>query len=236
MKNLPKESTTNPNWLRMKFRNNKVWVALSQDGKALVREGKVLIKYQLNQDYEYWVKENDVHDLDGKEVAAGEKSKAAKPAKKAKTPALNEESIPDPEKDPGNTVFVYTDGASSGNPGPAGIGVVLKCKDLHKEISQYIGEATNNIAELEAIRTGLLAIKNTGLPIRVFTDSSYALGVLSKGWKPKKNQDLIESIMELKKKFKDLKFIKVKGHSGHPENEAADRLATSAIKQVNSER
>jgi ribonuclease HI len=138
--------------------------------------------------------------------------------------------MPESGEDPGNAVFVYTDGAASGNPGPAGIGIVLQCKDLRKEISQYIGRATNNMAELEAIRTGLLAIKNPSLPIRVFTDSSYAIGVLSKGWKPKKNQDLIESIMDLKKKFRDLKFIKVKGHSGHPENETADQLATSAIK------
>ncbi|MGD9211199.1 MAG: hypothetical protein PVI90_10505, partial [Desulfobacteraceae bacterium] len=76
---------------------------------------------------------------------------------------------------------------------------------------------------------GLSEVKNRSLPVRVFTDSSYALGLLSKGWKPKKNQELVSQIRRLMKDFADLHFIKVKGHAGHPENECADHLATSAI-------
>ncbi|MEA3417444.1 MAG: RNase H family protein, partial [Thermodesulfobacteriota bacterium] len=52
-----------------------------------------------------------------------------------------------------NTISIYTDGASSGNPGPSGIGILLRFKDHEKEISRNIGTATNNIAELEAIKT-----------------------------------------------------------------------------------
>ena len=103
-----------------------------------------------------------------------------------------------------------------------------------KEISKYIGIATNNIAELEAIRTGLLEIKNTDLPVRLFTDSSYAYGVLVQGWKAKKNQEIIGSIINIISKFNDLKIIKVKGHGGIEGNERADFLATSAIKKAES--
>ena len=98
-------------------------------------------------------------------------------------------------------------------------------------MSKYIGIATNNIAELEAIRMGLLAVKNTNLPVRVFTDSKYAYGVLVQGWKPKKNQEIIASIKKIILKFEDLKFIKVKGHVGIEGNERADVLATAAIKK-----
>ena len=135
-----------------------------------------------------------------------------------------------------DSVCIYTDGASSGNPGPSGIGIVLRFGKLEKEISKYIGIATNNIAELEAIRTGLLAIKSTKLPVRIFTDSRYAYGVLTLGWKARKNQGIINSIKNTLLKFNDLKFIKVKGHAGHEENERADFLATSAIKKTGDSR
>jgi ribonuclease HI len=131
---------------------------------------------------------------------------------------------------PDNTVFIHTDGASSGNPGPSGIGVVLCYGDHKKEISRYIGIATNNIAELEAIRTGLSSLKHRALPVRVFTDSSYALGVLSKGWKASKNQELVAQTKTLMAEFNDLKLIKIKGHAGHEGNEKADQLAVAAIK------
>jgi ribonuclease HI len=137
----------------------------------------------------------------------------------------------DPHGNAAQTIHLYTDGASSGNPGPAGIGIFLRYGIHEKEISQYIGMATNNIAELEAIRVGLSEIKNRALPVRVYTDSSYALGLLTRGWKPKKNQDLVKSIQKLMKTFRDLRFIKVRGHSGNEGNTRADRLATGAVKE-----
>ena len=100
-----------------------------------------------------------------------------------------------------------------------------------QEISEFIGNATNNIAELKAIEAGLSALKSRDIPVRLFTDSKYALGLLTLNWKPKKNRQLVESIKKKMRGFKDLKLFKVKGHSGHPENERADYLATSAIKK-----
>jgi ribonuclease HI len=128
-------------------------------------------------------------------------------------------------------ICLFTDGASSGNPGPSGIGVLLRYGEHEKEISEYIGNATNNIAELKAIEAGLSALKNTDISVRLFTDSKYAYGLLVLNWKARKNQELVESIQKIMDRFKDLKIIKVKGHSGHPGNERADYLATSAVKQ-----
>jgi ribonuclease HI len=76
-------------------------------------------------------------------------------------------------------IHVFTDGACSGNPGPAGVGVVLYYNEHKKEISKFIGNATNNIAELTAIKIGLEAIKSTyrNLPVIIYTDSAYSLKI-----------------------------------------------------------
>jgi ribonuclease HI len=215
-------------WIRMRFKQNKVWVAVDPDGKILVNNGKALIKYQKEQDYEYRVREADLLSLD---TEPGEST--AKPRRKPKEirkttgPSMGP---PDP-KDPADCICIYTDGASSGNPGPSGIGVLLRYRGHEKEISRNIGLGTNNIAELEAIRTGLMEVKNPDLPVKVYTDSGYAYGLLTLGWKAKKNMELVSDIRNLMKRFKNLTFIKVKGHSGIEGNERADKLATSAILQ-----
>jgi ribonuclease HI len=219
---MPEVDKKETGWKRMQFKKNKVWVATDGSKKLLVKNGKVLIKYQLKQDYEYWVHEQNVGPID---TELSKTSVKKKPAQKRKGKAKPfKEPIPD------DTVCIFTDGASSGNPGPSGVGVLLKYGEHEKEISKYIGIATNNIAELEAIKTGLLELKKTDTPVRIFTDSSYAYGLLALGWKAKKNQKLVNAIRETISKFKDLKLIKVKGHAGHAENERADFLATSAIK------
>lgn len=125
---------------------------------------------------------------------------------------------------------MYTDGACSGNPGPAGIGVVLLYKGTKKEISLYIGEATNNIAELTAIKVGLESFKRTDVGIDIYTDSQYAIGVLTQNWKAKSNIELIKSIKDLFPKFKLIRMIHVRGHNGDEYNELVDKLAVAAIK------
>ena len=218
-------------WQRMRFKQNKVWMAVDARGKPVVKEGKLLIKYQLEQDYEYWVKEGSVTPLESDAAQtrrrSGRTRRSVSSGSKTpkKTNAVYEESLAD-------KICIFTDGASSGNPGPSGIGVVLHYGDHEKEISEYIGNATNNIAELKAIEAGLSALKSRDIPVRMFTDSNYAYGLLTQNWKPKKNQQLVDRIKKKINNFKDIKIIKVKGHSGHPENERADYLATSAIKKA----
>lgn len=223
-------------WKRMLFKGNKVWLATNQDGKPILKSGKVLIKYQLDQDYEYWVHEKGVMPVNSLQSEKSEKKKLKKNRPLKKSPArldakTEHKTVFDTKTVSDNTIFIYTDGASSGNPGPSGIGVLLRFKDHEKEISRNIGEATNNIAELEAIKISLLELKHYDYPVRLFTDSSYAYGVLTLGWKARKNKGLINSIKKLISKFRDLQLIKVKGHDGFDGNEKADFLATSAIKR-----
>jgi ribonuclease HI len=129
----------------------------------------------------------------------------------------------------GDHVIAYTDGACSGNPGPAGLGVVLVHDSEQRELSEYLGVGTNNVAELTAILRALEAHIGSPLPLVVHTDSQYAIGVLSKGWKPKVNQALIESIKERMREVKQLKLVYVPGHAGVPLNERADQLARAAV-------
>jgi len=227
----------NINWKRMVFKKNKVWLATDQDQKPVTKNGKVLIRYQIDQDYEYWVLSKNITPIDS--LQKTEKTEKGKKSTQKSSKQKDPKTISDTgvliETSCDNAINIYTDGASSGNPGPSGIGVVLCFGKHEKEISRYIGITTNNMAELEAIRSGLMAVKNSNLPVRVFTDSRYAYGVLTQGWKAKKNQDIIESIKKILSKFNDLKFIKVKGHAGIEGNERADFLATSAIKKAKIE-
>jgi len=216
-------------WKRMSFKGNKVWAQTDIKKDLLIESGLVLIKYNLKQDYEYRVKPESLEPED-KAVPAKKKSVSSRSPQNSQPnkPSAKQNSETD---FPDNCIKIYTDGASSGNPGPSGIGILFLYGENKKEISEYIGRATNNIAELTAIKRALEELKRKDLPIRIFTDSSYSIGLLTKNWKPKTNQTLIYKIRTLMNKFCDLAFIKVKGHSGVKENEVADFLATSAIKK-----
>jgi ribonuclease HI len=226
------------NWKRMRFKGNKVWMAVDGEDRPQLENGRALIKYQLDQPHQYRVHPDNIHSLDDeppetKTAARAPGKKSGAPVRKRPPASSHIEAsadIPDALKQ--NAIFIYTDGACSGNPGPAGVGVVMCYKGQRKEISRFIGMATNNIAELEAIKTGLEAVKNRSLPVVLFSDSSYSLGLLTKGWKAKQNKELVEKVRELVKTFNHLKMIKIKGHAGHPENERADRLAVAAIKNA----
>src|SRR5690554_2254429 len=126
-------------------------------------------------------------------------------------------------------IEVYTDGACSGNPGPCGYGLLIRQGSDYREISEYLGVGTNNIAELTAIGVALAMIEDKSTPLRIYTDSTYAIGVLTKNWKAKANTSLIMGIRARISEFEDLALIKVKGHAGHPLNERADTLATSSL-------
>ena len=128
----------------------------------------------------------------------------------------------------GSAVEIWTDGACSGNPGPMGIGVVVIDGAARREKGEYLGVGTNNIAELTAIARGIDLAGDAGRRMRVYTDSSYAIGVLSKGWKAKANQELIAKLRRQLAPL-DVEFVKVAGHAGVPENERCDELAREAV-------
>ena len=136
-------------------------------------------------------------------------------------------------------VTIYTDGASSGNPGPGGLGVVMKAGGHQKEISEGFRKTTNNRMELLAVIRGLEALKKPNLDVLVVSDSKYVVDTVSKGWlwnwlktgfKGKKNEDLWQRYAQLHRVFKP-KFKWIKGHAGHPENERCDELAVIAAKR-----
>jgi ribonuclease HI len=131
-------------------------------------------------------------------------------------------------------IFIYTDGASQGNPGPAGVGIVMRYGDHYKLISEYIGEATSNFAELMAVKLALERIKDRSVPVRICVDSDYVCGVLAKGWKARANVELVFEIKQLLKKFRQVEFINLRGHSGIEDNETADSLAYQAIRRRRS--
>lgn len=124
-------------------------------------------------------------------------------------------------------IHLYTDGASSGNPGPGGWGVVLKCAGLRKELSGGFAVTTNNRMELLAVIMGLEAIKWPGAEVEVWSDSQYVVNTLTQGWKRKKNLDLWTRYDTVASGFR-ITFHWLKGHAGHPENERCDELAVEA--------
>lgn len=129
-------------------------------------------------------------------------------------------------------IFLYTDGASSGNPGPGGYGVVLVCGPHRKELSEGFSLTTNNRMELLAVIKGLEAIRWKGVTVHLYSDSTYVINTISKGWKRKKNLDLWARFDQASIGF-DLQTHWVKGHAGHPQNERCDHLAVEAYSQPN---
>ena len=140
-------------------------------------------------------------------------------------------------------IRIYTDGAAQGNPGPGGYGVILKYNDYVKELSQGFRLTTNNRMELMAVIVGLEAIKKTGIPVNIYSDSEYVVNAVEKkwlwGWEKKNfakkaNADLWQRYITLHHKYNP-KFNWIRGHAGHPENERCDRLAVQAANSFNLE-
>jgi ribonuclease HI len=136
-------------------------------------------------------------------------------------------------------IEIFTDGASSGNPGPGGYGTILRAGAHYKELSGGFRKTTNNRMELLAVIKGLEALNKPNQTVTIFSDSKYVIdpiekkwiyGWVQKGFKDKKNKDLWLRFLELSK-IHQVKFVWVRGHNGHPENERCDQLAVSAYKQ-----
>ena len=119
-------------------------------------------------------------------------------------------------------VIIYTDGAASGNPGPGGLGVVLKAGNLRKELSFGFRKTTNNRMELLAVTRYVVDAVEKG----------WVFGWEKKGFKGKKNPDLWQRFLKVYRQHR-VRFVWIKGHAANPENERCDQLAVAAYKQPN---
>ena len=133
-------------------------------------------------------------------------------------------------------VEIYTDGACRGNPGKGGWGAILVYGKYEKEMSGGERETTNNRMELLAVIKGLEAIKWENAEVHVYSDSSYVVNAINKGWlegwqrrgyAKVKNPDLWMRFANLYRMHR-VSFHWIKGHAGHPENERCDALAVAA--------
>jgi len=137
-------------------------------------------------------------------------------------------------------VEVFTDGACKGNPGPGGWGALLRWGDHEKELFGGEARTTNNRMELMAVIQALEVLKRS-TRVRITVDSRYVQDGVSSwmprwkrnGWRtatrqPVKNKDLWERLDRALAEHR-VEWHWVKGHSGHPDNERADRLANRGI-------
>ncbi|HCU58590.1 MAG TPA: ribonuclease HI [Alphaproteobacteria bacterium] len=141
-------------------------------------------------------------------------------------------------------VEIYTDGACSGNPGIGGWGVILRYRQTEKELSGGELNTTNNRMELTAVIEALKALK-TRCNITLYTDSKYVMNGITEwlenwkknGWKTSnkkgevKNVDLWQALDELVK-VHEIRWVWVKGHAGHIENERVDTLARREVEKL----
>jgi ribonuclease HI len=141
-------------------------------------------------------------------------------------------------------VEIFTDGACSGNPGAGGWGAILRYKDVEKELSGGEENTTNNRMELMAVIAALSALKKT-CNISLYTDSQYVMKGITEwmaNWKQNgwhtahkkqevKNIDLWQKLDELVNRH-EIRWVWVKGHNGHAENERCDALARAEVEKI----
>lgn len=250
-------------WKKASFKGKDVWIEVGAGGDPVEKTGRVGMRYSDKQGariYRASVGNVSLGSSAPVELPAGESADAVKPAKRsprkggggsgfgkagtrtaAQAKAAAEDAAARLTALPEGTHIFYTDGGCRGNPGPAGSGVFATLADGRTaEVSRSLGRGTNNIAELTAIGIALDLCEEAGLPgdapVAVFSDSSYANGVLTKGWKAKKNVDLIVGIRAKLKTRPGVTVYWVAGHAGVEGNERADQLATEGVSGKNSKR
>lgn len=140
-------------------------------------------------------------------------------------------------------VKIYTDGACKGNPGPGGYGCIIVQNGKTQELKGGNKSTTNNIMEMTAIIVALQHLKEP-CEVELTTDSQYVVkgmtewinGWIRKNWvtaskQPVKNKDLWLELKQLNDRHK-IKWVWVRGHNGHPENERADVLANQGVDEL----
>jgi ribonuclease HI len=214
-------------WVEATLRGQRVLARARPDGSLLLEGGRVEVRYKPNDGRAYRAAARNLVIAEGARLHPDEAVGAAEPAAGAGEKA--ERRKPPAHGIPKGAWVAYTDGACSGNPGPAGAGVVLVSPEgkTHEGL-EYLGTATNNVAELTAILRAAEWLPPGASAAVVHTDSQYAIGVIQKGWKAKANGELVAKA-KLAVAERQARLVYVPGHSGVPLNERADELAREAI-------
>lgn len=218
-------------WKQFEFKDQTVYVRVLDNGKPIVHRGRAEVRYKKGATKSYRASPENLVDIGGDVVSDEDMGGSSSTRPSVQAPR---ETPSTPVDD--STIVIYTDGACSGNPGPAGVGVYIDRPNDVTEISEYIGSGTNNIAELTAILRALESLTESDHDnsIHLYTDSAWSLGVLIGGWKAKTNLELIGQIRSRMEPFTKLELLKVRGHAGIPGNEEADHLATMAVRRESS--
>jgi ribonuclease HI len=234
-------------WARALLRGQKVLAKARADGSFDAVSGRVEVRYKPNDGRAYQAAARNLEIVAGEALlpddacapaeaappkAEGAGAGAASRSVDRKTAAAAAALAPGAV--PAGAWTVYADGACSGNPGPAGLGIVLVGPDgTIAEGFEYLGEGTNNIAELTGVLRAAEIVPD-GAAAVVHTDSQYAIGVLTKGWKAKANKELIASVKvalaRRQESGQSWRIVYVPGHAGVPLNERADELAREAVR------
>lgn len=244
-------------WKEAQFKGKKVWAAVDENENPLVIQGLTPIRYSKQEGAKIYrgvstsvqygaekseaLPEGEIRDTPQKSESNAARQKNPKlgsantrtTSQKELAKELAKELVSSFAKD---AIACFTDGACRGNPGPAGCGALIQFPNGREiEHSRYLGQATNNIAELSAILDVLKIIEQENIPdevmLEVCTDSKYVQGVLSLGWKAKTNNELIMDIKHRMKNRGNIRLHWVAGHAGIPQNERADQLAVSALEK-----
>src|SRR3989339_893303 len=133
----------------------------------------------------------------------------------------------------GGVIRIWADGACEGNPGPGGWGTIVEINGVRQELSGGKAKTTNNVMEMTGALEGLKACPR-GAKVELTSDSQYVVkgmtewirGWIKKGWRkadgqPVANRELWEALLE-EVESRQVKWLWVKGHAGHPENERCD--------------
>ena len=246
-------------WRRATFKDQTVWVEVGADGQPKADGGRVPIRYQDRAGakiYRAGAGRVDIDDAAPIEtLAEGAAADDAPGAKKVATKknagrgsgfgkagtrtaaqaALAADAAQRQiSRLEGQAVIAFSDGACRGNPGPAGSGAyVLLPNGGAWEAAKHLGRATNNVAELTAIGLVLDILEEAKVGhedrVAIFSDSSYANGVLVKNWKAKANQGLIAELKERLQRWTNLEIVWIAGHAGIDGNERADELANRGV-------
>lgn len=196
--------------------------------------GAVYKGFATRQEAEAWIKKPSYDPSAPRKKTAGKTRAAAGHASHQDT---------DPRE---GEITIYSDGGARYNPGPGGYGVVIIDNGARQELSGGFKHTTNNRMELMGCIVALRSIGGGNKPVTLYTDSSYVVNGISKGWakswrkrgwrkadkQPAINPDLWGELLDLSE-GRAITFRWVKGHAGHPLNERCDQLAVAAARGEN---